>query len=257
MRNVSWLTMCSTLLAMPFGPAVAQGVAKVLAPTGTLRIAVYAGSPTSLVKDASSGSARGVTVELGIELARRLAIPYELVVHQRPAEVLQTLSAGNADITMTNATAERGKIVDFGPSVLALELGFLVRDAQRLDLADLEMPDVAIGVSKGSTSEKTLPQRLPRARVVAAANLDQAGQMLLRGEIAAFATNKAILFDLADRTPGTRVLADRWGTEHLALAIPKGREAAKAYLEAFSRDVASTLVHDAAVRAGLRGRATD
>ena len=257
MHDVLWLALCSTLLAMPLGPALAQDVAKVLAPTGTLRIAVYAGSPTSLVSDPSGGTARGVTFELGIALARRLAVPYELVVHQRPAEVLQTMSAGNADITLTNATAERGRIVDFGPPVMALELGFLVRDAAMLDIADIEKPDAAIGVSKGSTSEKALPQRLPRARIVTAANLDQAGQMLLRGEIAAFATNKAILFELADRTPGTRVLDARWGTEHLALAIPKGRDAAKAALEDFSLDVARTLVHDAANRAGLRGRATD
>lgn len=49
---------------------------QILAPSGRLRIAVYPGSPTSLVKLA--GQERGVTVEIGRELARRLGVPAEL-----------------------------------------------------------------------------------------------------------------------------------------------------------------------------------
>ena len=42
-----------------------------LAPTGKLRVGVYPGSPTSLVRG-PSGEARGVTVDLGRALAERL-----------------------------------------------------------------------------------------------------------------------------------------------------------------------------------------
>jgi len=257
MRMLLWLAVCSILSAVPYEAAVGQDVAAVLAPSGRLRIAVYAGSPTSLVKDASTGDARGVTVDIGIELARRLGVPYDLVLHQRPAEVLQSLSSAKADFAITNATAERAKIVDFGPPVLSLELGFLVPQRQGVDVASLEAPDVAIGVLKGSTSERSLPMRLARARIVATASLDEASEKLLRGEIAAFATNKSVLFEMSDKTPGTRVLETRWGVEHLAIAVPKGRDAARTFIEAFSLDVMGPLVNAAASRAGLRGRATD
>ena len=41
----------------------------VLAPKGTLRVAVYPGSPTSLVKAAAPEDMRGLTVDLGRSLA--------------------------------------------------------------------------------------------------------------------------------------------------------------------------------------------
>lgn len=40
----------------------------------------------------------------------------------------------------------------------------------------------------------------------------------------AFATNKAILFAMQDTLPGARILDGRWGLEHMAIAIPKGRK---------------------------------
>jgi polar amino acid transport system substrate-binding protein len=78
--------------------------------------------------------------------------------------------------------------------------------------------------------------------------------MLQRREIDAFATNKAILFGRADGLPGARVLEGRWGLERLAIAVPKGRDAARGYRERFAADVtADGTVQRAADRAGLRG----
>jgi len=70
----------------------------------------------------------------------------------------------------------------------------------------------------------------------------------------AFATNKGILFEMADKLPGSRVLEGRWGLESLAIAVPKGRDAGAAWLKAFAADVAAQgQVQQAATRAGLRG----
>jgi hypothetical protein len=74
--------------------------------------------------------------------------------------------------------------------------------------------------------------------------------------IDAFATNKGILFQLADGLPGARVLDGRWGTESLAIAVPKGREPGKEWLARFAVSVREQgLVGKAAERAGLRGLA--
>jgi hypothetical protein len=61
--------------------------------------------------------------------------------------------------------------------------------------------------------------------VRATTNQDGAG-LLAAGKIDAFATNKATRFDLADKTPGIKVLPDRWGEERHAIAFPHGREQA-------------------------------
>ena len=54
--------------------------------------------------------------------------------------------------------------------------------------------------------------------------------------------------------PGSRVLDGRWGIEHIAIAIPRGRESAMEYLRGFVEHVrASGLLAEAIKRVGLRG----
>ena len=95
------LTACAS---PPAGPP--PDVRRTLAPTGTLRVAVYPGSPTSLVKEAEREQMRGLTVDIGTELGRRLGVPVQIVVLPRVAAVVAALQRGDADMTITNATAE-------------------------------------------------------------------------------------------------------------------------------------------------------
>ena len=208
-------------------------VRETLAPTGALRIAVYPGSPTSLVKVAPPPEMRGVTVDLGRELAQRLGVQPQVIVYPRVSEVLAALQRGEADFTVTNATAERGKLVDFAPPIVELELGVLVPAGSRVQAADrIDQAGVVIGVTQGSSSERVLSARLKQARLRTLPTLAAAAQALQRHDIDAYATNKGILFELADQVPGSRVLEGRWGEEHLAIAVPKGRAAAHAWLDA-------------------------
>ena len=58
-----------------------------LAPTGTLRVGVYLGSPTSLVVDAQ-GRRAGVALEMGQRLGQWLGVPVRAVEFPRVAEVV-------------------------------------------------------------------------------------------------------------------------------------------------------------------------
>jgi polar amino acid transport system substrate-binding protein len=73
----AWLAACAALLlvACASTPTVPDDVRRALAPTGTLRVAVYPGSPTSLVQAPGSTEQRGLSVEIGRELAARLGVP--------------------------------------------------------------------------------------------------------------------------------------------------------------------------------------
>lgn len=252
-----------TLLAALAGcahapPAAAPEIRQALAPTGTLRIAAYAGSPTSMVRAPGSDEMRGVSVDLGRELARRLGVPAQVVVFDRVAEVVDALKDGRADFTVTNATPARALDVDFTtPAIVGLELGYLSLAGSPVQtLADVDRAGVRIGVSQGSSSQATLTRELKQARVVPAPSLQEVGRMLQRRELDAFATNKAVLFELADNVPGGRVLDGRWGLEQLAIAVPKGRGAAAGWLGGFAESARTQgLVKAAGDRAGLRGTA--
>lgn len=93
-------------------PASSPEVRQTLAPTGKLRVGVYPGSPTSMLRDRVSGEVRGVSVDLGKELAKRLGVPYEQVEYRRIAEVIEGLKAGAADFSIKchSITRERRRL---------------------------------------------------------------------------------------------------------------------------------------------------
>ena len=246
------LAACATTQTAP------TTVREALAPSGKLRIGVYADSPISLLRDRATGEARGVAHDTGREVARRLGVPFEVIEFPRVAEVLAALKAGAVDITVTNATAVRAKDVDFTPPVLLLELGYLAPAGSPVStIAEADRPGIRIGVTQGSTSSSTLPRQLKNAAIVPAPSMKRAMEMLSQHEVDAFATNKANLFEMADGVPGSRVLAGNWGVEHLAIAIPKGRDRAMPWLEYFVAEAKHTgFIARAVEKAGLRGTTT-
>ena len=256
------LVVCLPLLAVVAGCTTAAlgpdaATVAALAPTGELRVGVYPGSPTSLVKVGEKGAPAGVTHDLGGALAKQLGVPMRLVQYARVAQVIEALKAGEVDFTFTNASESRAKEVDFTPTLLRLELGYLVLPGSPIKaLADVDQPGRRIGVSQGSTSQGVLSRQYRQAVLVPAASLEVAKEMLRAGAIDAFATNKGILFELSDDMPNSRVLEGHWGYEALAIAFPKGRNAAQAYLTRFGQEAAqSGQLQSMVKRAGLRGSA--
>lgn len=226
-----------------------------LAPTGKLRVGLYVGNPSSLVREPAAGDARGVGFELGRELARSLDVPFEPVVRQNNQAVMDAVRLGQVDIVFTNATPARSKEIDFTPPYLEVEAGYLVASRSPLrTIADVDKAGVRVGVMDGSTSSATLPKLLANASIVRIPSLDRVSDMLEWGDVDAFATNKSILFEISDTLRGSRVLDGRYGVEQLALGIPKGRDAGLDFVRRFIASAISNGVVNAAVkRAGLRG----
>lgn len=249
------MAVAAAIAASASAGALAQDAREVLAPKGKLRVGAYLGSPLSMVKDSRTGEIHGLSVDLGKELAKRLDVPFEQINYQRIADVLEGMKAGDVDFTVSNATPARAADVTFSQTLLSLELGYLVPAASPIStISDVDKPGIRVGVTQGSTSQGTIPKILPNATVVAAQNLKRAIEMFERRELDVFATNKPTLFEMSDQMPGARVLVGRWGVEHIAIATPKGREAALEYLRRFVEEAqTSGLLSQAAERAGLRG----
>jgi polar amino acid transport system substrate-binding protein len=230
---------------------------KILVPTGTLRVGLYQGSPTSVIPGPTPADAKGVGYDLGRELARRLGVPFAPIVFAKNADVFAALKAGEVDITFTNATPDRARDVDFSKAFLRVEQGCLVPAASAIKrLDDIDVKGNRVGVSVGSTSQKMLANKFKSAQVLAVPTFDQAINMLKSGELEAFATNKAILYELADRLPGSQVLEGAWGYEHFAAGIPKGREGALPLVNQFLNEAQQNgQVARAVERVGLRGTA--
>ena len=250
-------------IAVAFALAAETGCAMVadapavraLAPLGKLRVGLYQGTPTSIIGDPSSGSAKGVGYDLGKELAARAGVPFEPIVFARNAEVLAAAKSRAVDIVFTNATPVRRQELDFSPTVLDVEQGYLVpRGSTISSVAGVDRHGVRVGVSEGSTSEGMLSRDLRNARFVRTASVKAAIDMLATGNLDAFATNKPTLFEMSDELPGSRVLQGHYGTESFAIGIPKGRDAAMPLINDFVLEAKTNgIVARAVERAGLRG----
>lgn len=254
-KLVATLAIAGSIVVAGAGAAGAAdpAVQKVLAPTGKLRVGLYPGTPTSILPDAANP--RGVGYDLGKEFARRLGVPYESVVFAKNAEVLEAVNTAQVDMVFTNASAERAKDMDFGPPYLEIELGYIApQKSPVLTLADIDKPGVRIGVTKGSSSDGVLSRDLKSAEIVRADTVGAAVDMIAAGQLDAFATNKATLFEMQEKLPGSRVLDGHWGIERHAIGIPKGRDQGRAFVEKFTSEAKSEGLVEAAVsRAGLRG----
>ena len=242
-------------LADPVSPALRD----TLAPGGKLRVGLYPGSPSSLIRGEGKDGNRGVSFELGRALAGAIGVEFEPVVFQSNGELLAAAKAKQVDFVFTNATTARTAFLDFADPLLMIEQSYLVTaksPARSLD--QMDRTGIRVGVSPGSTSQATLPGILKKAQLVEVKNLQIAAQMLNAGELDAFASNKGILFDLSDKVPDSTVLDGAWGLEKIAIGLPKGRDQALTVIRQFSQQAkASGLVNAAAQRAGMRGFRTD
>jgi len=234
-------------------------VRQALAPTGNLRVGVYLGSPTSWVKDSKTGESVGIALDLGKEMAKRMNVPVQVIEFDRVALVLDALKEGKVDMTFTNATAVRAKDMDFTKPLVRLELGYLVAAQSALkNVQNVDQPGMKVGVSQGSSSQGVLTQLYKNAKVVPADSLAKAQTLLNTQQIDAFATNKGILFEMSDTLPGSRVLEGRWGLENLAIAIPKGRDVGRTFVQEFANQAERNgFLAKALQRSGLRGTAND
>jgi polar amino acid transport system substrate-binding protein len=226
-----------------------------LAPTGKLRVGVYLGNPLSVVRDPVSQEMKGAGFELGKELAQRMRVPFEAVVYPSIGAVLDSASSNQWDVSFFQVSPARTKSVDFTAPLVEIELGYLVPQSSALSSsADIDRPGIRIAVSAKGQSDTILTRVLKHAELVRVPGLGPALELLKSGKADAIGNIKPSLFELAGQLPGSRVLEGRFATEHIAMALPKGREAGLAYARKFIQDAKSEGLAKAAVeRAGARG----
>jgi len=246
------ITGCAGVASAP-----GQEQNQALAPTGKLRVALYTGAPASIVRGATPDDSKGVGFDLGKELARRIGVPFEPVVYPSPGAIMDGLKAVEWDVTFFGPTPARASVLDFTAPFLVIEHGYLVPSGSPIStIDDVDRPGNRVGAPQGGSVNAFLARALKNATVVASPSVPAGEELLKSGKVNAFAANKANLFELSDKLPGSRVLDGRIGVDEVAIALPKGREAGMAYLHQYVEQAKSQgLVKAAVQRSGLRGAA--
>lgn len=234
-------------------PSATASERAVLAPAGVLRVGVYRGSPSSYVMDAN-GQPSGVGYLMGRLFAQQLGVPFEPVIFPKNADVQDAIEHGRVDLVFTNASPARAKVMDFAPSGLDVQKSVLVPAGSPLTTLDsLRGKALRIGVSIGSSTGGELKEVYPDAILQDVPTLQQAATMLKQGGLDGFSTNNAILYELSDQVPGSRVLPGSWGLEHISLAIPLGRLGGRDFVARFNRYMQTGPLQQAVDASRLRG----
>src|SRR2546421_12783793 len=138
-----------------------------LAPTGKLRVGINYGNFLLVNKDPASGEYRGIAVDLGRELGRRLNVPVDLVPFETAGKLADAVKAGAWDVAFLGNEPQRAGEIAFSPAYLEIEAGYLVPAGSPIrTIADVDRKGVRIPVAVNSALELYLSRRLQGATLV-------------------------------------------------------------------------------------------
>ena len=248
------LSACSVAPISSTAPAAAI---KELAPSGTLRAAINFGNPILANRDAANGEARGVSVDLARELAKRLGVPIQLVTYTAAGAVVNGVKNNEWDIAFVAIDPLRANEIGYSPPYVVIEGACLVKQASPIrQNAEVDRPGVRIAAARGSAYDLYLTRELKNAKIVHAPTSQTVSDLFIAQNLDVAAGVKQQLEADAKRIPGVRLLEGRFMVINQAMGTPKARAAGVAYLQTFIEEMkASGFVADALKRHNIQGAA--
>jgi polar amino acid transport system substrate-binding protein len=253
MRSFVRLATLATVLVAAGMAAADDGAAlKELAPTGKLRVAIAVGPATSAlytVKGDVPGTYRGVTITLATALAKKLGVPLEFVPYLGTGEIQGSAASGVWDVSFMPVDETRKKFVDFGAPYHLLQSTYLIAPGSSVKtLADANRAGVRIAGVDGTATFRASHAASSNATHVTVKGVDEAVSLMKAGQADAIALSRESLTGLKDKIPGSHILDGGFLNSTTAVAVPKNKPEALAYVTAFIED---------AKAAGLVRRAFD
>ena len=164
----------------------------------------------------------------------KLGVPMELVVYPNSGEVTAAGPKGEWDVTFVPEDAERRKVVDFGPAYYLSTSTYMVRPGSTIvSIAEVDRAGVRVGGIDGTTTARSAIATLKNTKVISFRTVDEIVTKMKAGEVDAIALGRESLRGLAPQLPGARVLDGYFHAAGTAVAVPKGRPAAHAYVTQF------------------------
>ena len=228
---------------------------KAFAPTGVLRASLNLGNPVLANRDAQ-GKPFGISIDLALQLGKKLGVPVELIVNETAGKSVATLEEGRADIGFFAIDPERGRDIAFTAAYVQIEGYYLVRDnssIQRNDQVDVATNRVVVG--KGSAYDLFLTRHLKNAPLERVASSQVVVSSFLEKGFEVAAGVKQQLEADTKGVTGVRLLAERFMVINQAMGLPKtkGPEAAL-YLRTFVEEMkAQGVVKDSMTRYDIQG----
>jgi polar amino acid transport system substrate-binding protein len=212
---------------------VSSEVIKEFAPSGTLRAAINQGNSV-LAQKGPNGEALGITVDLARELGKRLGVPVDLVTFDAAGKAFEALKGG-LDIGFLAIEPVRAADVDFSAPYVIIEGVYMVpADSPLKQVADVDRAGVRIAVNKNSAYDLYLTRTLKHATLMRG---DDGVALFRKDKLEVAGGVRQPLAAYAKTDPGVRLMDGRFMEIRQAMAVPKGRARAHAYLKGFVEEM--------------------
>jgi polar amino acid transport system substrate-binding protein len=235
---------------------IADEVIRAFAPAGALRASINLGNPILAGTDTDTGKARGVSVDLAREFAKRLGVPLELVVFDAASKSVQAVTDEQADIGFFAIDPLRGAGISFTAAYVLIEGCYLVRNDSPLHSnEEVDRAGRTVVVGKGSAYDLFLTRELKHATLVRSPTSPSVVDTFVEQRADVAAGVKQQLEGDAQRLGGLRLLPGRFMVIQQAMGVPKSRGAdAAVCLGTFVEEMkASGFVAAALRRHGIEG----
>ena len=235
-------------------PPISPAARAELTPTGKLRAGINFQNQL-LTTLGPNGEQGGVAVEFARELARRLAVALEIIPYKSAGALADSISTGTWEISVLGDEPERAKVLDFATPLTEIEATYLVPAGSRLrSISEVDRPGIRIVSPAKSAYDLYLSRTIRDAQLVQIAGSRAAEQHFVSEKLDVMAGLRPALQALAPTVPGSRILDGNFTVVRHTVCVPKGRDAAAAYLRDLVEDVkASGLVARWIEQSGVKG----
>jgi polar amino acid transport system substrate-binding protein len=235
-----------------------QKLAEAFASQGTLRAVINLGNPVLAKRADPQAAPTGVSVDLAMELGRRLGLTVEPVVVTSAGAAVETMRKGEADIGFFAIDPARSEGVAFSTPYVNIEGAYAVREGSPIrSLAEVDRPGVRIAVGLNSAYDLFLKREIKQATLVHAPTSQAVVPQFIEQNLDVAANVRQQLEADIKRTPGMRMLPGSFMTINQAMGLAAGRDAAGlTYLTQFVEEMkASGFVAEGLRRHGIEGAA--
>jgi polar amino acid transport system substrate-binding protein len=243
--------VCLSLTGASADPAAL----KELAPTGKLRLGLATGAIMGAGNViVENGKPRGVAVDLGSELAQKLGVPVEFVTYPNSGALTDDAGTNKWDVAFIPVDEKRKEKVNFGSAHIVLQGTYLVPPGSTIQThADVDRPGTRVFGVENTANGRAAQASLKNVQMSYVKTGSELFELLKDGKADAIVQSRESLTGLSAKLPGSRVLPGSFLNSFVAVAVPKERPAALAYVSAFVEDAkASGSVRRALDNAGLK-----
>mmetsp|Transcript_2644 Transcript_2644/g.4865 ORF Transcript_2644/g.4865 Transcript_2644/m.4865 type:complete len:261 (-) Transcript_2644:90-872(-) len=209
-------------------------VAKEMAPTGKLRVAINMRNQLLVTGKTSSGDPEGLAPSMAAAFAEKLGVPVEYVPYADAAKLAEDAAEDKWDVAMIGADPARANYVEFTKPYCQIEATYAVPTTSGArTCADVDKENVRIAACGGAAYTLWLERNLKHAKLEKIEGHDETYAVFKETGLEAVAGLRSKLKKDGDKRPGTRLLPGKFMAVEQAACTKKGRDAGFKMLSEF------------------------